>query len=66
MGMPSNRRERRAAMRGEDKKRNNRRSVAGRFIQLAPNYTQEEIDSAGSSIEMARRCRSMRNIQHYN
>lgn len=61
-----NRQERRASMRGKDKKNNKRRSTSGRYIQLAPNYPREEIDAACTSIERLRRQRSMRDIQHYN
>lgn len=60
----SNRRERRAAMRGE-KRKNNRANTAARHIQQSPNYTAEEIAAGSTSIERARRARSLRNIQHH-
>lgn len=59
-----NRRQRRAISRAE-KRKNNRRSVDGRFIQLAPRYTDEEILAAKTSVERYRRARSLRNIQHH-
>lgn len=58
-----NRRERRAMDRSIHRK-NNRKTTAGRHVQLVPKYSAEEINAAQSTVERLRRERSLYHIQH--
>lgn len=49
----------------KERRKNNRKQTAGRYIQLASAYTADEVAVAQTSIEAARRARCLKNIQHH-
>ena len=49
----------------KERRKNNRKQTGGRYIQLAPAYTPDEVAVARTSIEAARRARCLKNIQHH-
>lgn len=59
-----NRRDRRAALRG-DKLKNNRKETRARLVHPAPKYTAKEIAEAPTSVERARRMRCVKNIRQH-